>query len=222
MAKSNSTLQSLTTVVGQIQGRVSAFEAMPAAAFSQHQDAATGALSGLALDEIRKDSAGKPLPPISRITTSYDPHQKDPVAALRGTFWTHNREDFTISTGDWKESGKGGMKTSVSLKRSVYQVDPLDPAKWIPLGTEEIPVNEGNTVYRPAGLQPTPPQVPRWTAMIGASKSGAISGATASGASAYKPVAIIDYRFTNKLGIFAGAQQDGAIGGVSYRFGAPR
>lgn len=62
-------------------------------------------------------------------------------------------------------------------------------------------------------------QVPRWTMMLGAGKS---QGSSFQQASSYQPVLGIDYRLTNRFGIFGLAQNKSAAAGISWHFGAIR
>lgn len=227
MSRQNATLQQLTTALAQVQSRVSQIEGLNAQAFAQHQNQTTGALTGFPLDEVRRDPTGKALPGLDSVSLSYDPAQKDPNAAFRGTFWTHFREDFTVGTGEWQKKKDGGFSTAVSLKRTVYKPDPADPSKWIALGTEAIPVADGSTVYGPEGLRAGPKVEGRWTAFLGAAK-GNVGG--------YRPAGFIDYRLTTNWGAWGGvaagtgsgtgipAQSQAAtvLFGISRRFGAPK
>lgn len=218
MAEQKAQIMQLSTGLARIESRVSAMGDISPGTLSQHQDAGTGALTGLPLDETRRDASGALLPPLTRVTLFYKPTERDPKLAFQGTTWTHKREDFVMAAGDWKKKEDGGFKTSLSLKRTVYDQDPTDPAHWIPIGSESIPLVSGDTVYSPAGLTPAPKQIPRWTAMVGAGKSG----------NSYRPAALVDYRLTDKWGLFAGAVSSGQttgsnsaqiVGGISIRIG---
>lgn len=224
MSQQNATLQQLTTALAQVQSRVSQIEGLNQQAFAQKQNQQTGALSGFPLDEVRRDPTGRTLPGLSTVTLSYDPAQKDVNAAFRGTAWTHYREDFTVSTGEWKQDASGGLRTAISLKRAVFKPDPANPSAWIALGMEDIPVASGDTVFTPKALMPQAAQPGRWTALLGAAK-GNLGG--------YRPAGLIDYRLTTKWGVFAGVAAGGGSGtpgqtsasglfGLSYRFGGSK
>lgn len=226
MARQNATLQNLTTALARIDSRVSQIEGLNQQTFTQHQNQQTGTLNGFPLDEVRRDPTGKALPGLSSVSLSYDPAQKDPNAAFRGTFWTHNREDFTLATGEWKGDKDGGFKTAVSLKRTVFRPDPANQGQWLPVGSEDIPVADGSTVYTPKGLQPQGKQPGRWTALLGAAK-GNVGG--------YRPAGVINYSISQNWGVWAGVVAGGGtvpagtpapgttgMFGVSRRFGAPK
>jgi len=222
MRANNAKIQSLTNALGSVEGRVSNVEGLSAAALAQHQNATTGQLSGFPLEEVRRDQSGASLPPLSQVAVSYDPAQRDPNVAFRGTFWTHYREDFRVAVGDWKASKDGGLKTSVSLKRTIFKPDPAQPGQFLTLGVEDIPIGDATTTYTPADFAAPALKVPRWTAMIGIAHS----------ASGNRPSALLDYRLTNRFGLFAGAisssanptrpQDTAIVGGISIRFGAPK
>jgi hypothetical protein len=62
-------------------------------------------------------------------------------------------------------------------------------------------------------------QVPRWTLLMGAGKS---QGSSFQSAQSYQPVLGIDYRLTNRFGVFGLAQNKSAAAGISWHFGAIR
>jgi hypothetical protein len=60
-------------------------------------------------------------------------------------------------------------------------------------------------------------QVPRWTLMAGVGKT---QGTNFNDANSYQPVIGIDYRLTNRFGVFGLAQNKSAAFGLSWRFGS--
>lgn len=221
MSKQNASLLQLTQALAQVQSRVSQIENLNPQAFQQHQDQKTGALTGFTLDEARRDPTGKSLPGLASVNLFYDPAQKDPNAAFKGTSWTHNREDFKVATGEWKKKADGGFMTAISLTRTVYKPD------GTLIGPEDIPVADGSTAYTPQGLTPAPAQAGRWTALLGAAKGSA---------GGYRPAGMVNYNLTQKWGVWAGvtagggtapglagqSQSTSGLFGISIRFGAPK
>ncbi len=210
MKKANARIEDLTSALARIEGRITSVEGL-SHDFAGKQDA-TGALHQFPIDESRRDSAGKVLPSLGRFVLSYDPRQRDPATAFAGSYWVQHRQDFKIDVGEWKEHGKGGLKTTVSLTRAVYQADPNNPSAWIPAGVEQIPVVDGSTVYTPDGLLAAPRPMPRWTAIVGVGKQNG----------KYEPTGIVDYRLTQKIGLSAGVANNTPVLGFSFRFGAPK
>lgn len=62
-------------------------------------------------------------------------------------------------------------------------------------------------------------QVPRWTLMAGVGKT---QGTSFRDANNYQPVMGLDYRLSNRFGIFGLAQNKSAAAGISWRFGGTR
>jgi hypothetical protein len=62
-------------------------------------------------------------------------------------------------------------------------------------------------------------QVPRWTVMFGVGKT---QGNNISDVAAYQPVLGLDYRLTQRFGIFTVAQNKAVAAGISFRFGGVR
>lgn len=202
MKSQDAKLNALTSAVAQVEANQYNANNLKQDDLTQHQDQ-SGQLSGFKMNEDRGN-----LPPISQLSLSYNPKEKDVAKAFQGTFWVHNREDFTITTGDWKEADRGGRKTTVNLRRSVYS-----PNGTL-IGQEQIPVSDGSTIYAPNAITPTPPSIPRFTFMLGLGKQNSAAG-------------IIDYRISNKFGMWGGVTQQKIqgifqstlLGGVSLRFG---
>jgi hypothetical protein len=216
MRQQNATLNALTQAIGVIQGRLSTIGNIQGD-FGGKQAGDTGALTGFPLEESRKDSSGKQLPPLSNINIFYDPRQKEPNKAFAGTMWQHYTETFNPVIGQWVTQKDGGYKTTLSLSRTVSKPDPTDPTKMVVIGTEQVPITGAETIYSPAGLKADPFKIPRWTATIGFSKDTA--GLTSSSFNGYQPAALLDYRVTNKFGATVGVVNKAAVIGVSVRFG---
>jgi hypothetical protein len=156
-------------------------------------------------------------PGLSAFHLNYDPSKSDPNAAFQGSYWQHYGEQFNIAVGEWEKKKDGGMRTAIKLTRTVTKPDPNDPTKTITLGTEEIPLNNAETTYTPPALVPAP-RNPRWTANLGISSSS-VTSPTASG-SKYSAFGTIDYRLTDKYGVFAGLAGGGPAVGISIRLDA--
>jgi hypothetical protein len=210
MKQSNSTIVSLTTTLGNISSSVNGLQQQVNSFTPKQQVASTGALTGYSLEENR----GK-LPPTAAVNLFYDPKQVDPNKAFLGTTWTHYNEAFTGSVGEWVSDKTHGFKTTVTASRTITKQDPNDPTKMLVVGTEDIPITSGNTIYPPAGIAlGTATAVPRWTATVGFSRDSFTS--TASG---YSPSALLDYRITDKFGATAGVVSKSPFLGLSIRFG---
>lgn len=205
MAQQNDKIQSLTTAVAQANAQVSALQTqLPALA--PHQDSSTGALTGYPMEESRQG-----LPPLTSVNLYYDPKQHDPTLAFKGTTWQHYQEKFTTTLGDWEQQKTGGYRTTVKLTRTVSKPDPNDPTKLIAVGTEDVAVTGANTIYTPTSILGSNPFVlPRWTFNLGVSKD------TVNG---YQPAGTVDYRVTNRYGVFGGTVNKALVGGVSIRLG---
>lgn len=207
MAAQNAKISSLTTAYGLISAQQTALSQQKQTTFTpQEQTQQTGALTGYALEESRK--AG---PPLTSVNLFYDPTQRDPNKAFGGTTWTHYQEQFTANFGDWVKQKDGSYRNSVSLNRTVSKPDPNDPTRLIQIGTEAIPITGANTVYSPKGLlDPSAFTVPRWTLSVGLADNK--NGKTGYGT--------IDYRVTDRFGLFAGTADNGLVGGISIRLDA--
>ena len=217
MRQQNSTINSLTTAISLIKTTSTVEPAAIAAYTPETHNAATGKLSDYVIEEARIGA-----PPLTSISLSYLPTDIDPSTAFAGTKWTHYQEQFSSSFGSWEKQSNGALSTTVRLTRTVSKPDPLDPTKLLMIGTEDIPITGANTVYTPTGLvDPASVTVPRWTLGLGVSTSNiSINGNTT--ASQLKPFGTIDYRLTNRFGVFTGIANGGLVGGVSIRFGSPK
>jgi hypothetical protein len=203
-------IQSLTTSVGQVQSEVRNLTSQPTTFTPTEKTNSTGALVQYPLAQDRGSA-----PSLTSLSLSYDPTQTDPNLAFKGTTWHNNNEEFTASVGNWVKQGDGAMRTSVALQRKVTKPDPNDPSKTIVVGTETIPLTGSDTVYSPKGLvDPSSVVFPRWTASVGVSQQSGVSG--------YKPAATIDYRITDRFGLFAGAVNGAGVAGVSIHLGGKK
>lgn len=207
MKSQGASLQSLTTLVGQTQEELQAIKAQSTTFTPTQQNTTTGALAGYPIEQTRSDG-----PPLTSLSLTYDPKQSNPNLAFKGSSWTNYQEKFQSSVGQWEKQSDGGLKTTVVLTRTISKPDPLDPTKLVIVGTEKVPLLGAETVYTPKGLvDPSAFAVPRWTASLGASQTSSSSGWT--------PAALVDYRITNHLGVFAGLVNKAGVIGASYRFG---
>lgn len=207
MKSQDAKISSLTTAIGLIGAQQTALSKQPEQVFTQQQQTTNnGALTGYALEESRK--AG---PPISSVNLYYDPTEHDPTKAFAGTTWTHYQEQFTTNFGDWVKQKDGSYRNTVSMTRAISKPDPADPTKLVPVGTETIPITGASTVYSPKGLvDPSEIVNPRWTLNLGLADNK-------DGKSGY---GTIDYRVTDRFGLFAGTANNGLVGGVSIRLDA--
>lgn len=205
MQADHAQINSLTTLVAKTQAEVNVLGQQKQTAFTPQQQATpTGALTGYPLEETRKNG-----PPLASVDLFYDPKQTDPNKAFQGTKWDAYQEEFHASVGNWQKQKTGGFSTTLALTRTVSKPDPNDPTKMVAAGTETIPITGGNTIFTPKGLlEGTQPTVPRWTVGIGLSKGPQ---------SSYQPFGQLDYRLTDRFGIFAGAVNNNLLGGVSIR-----
>lgn len=204
MASEGAKINSLTSAVGMTNATVSSLAAQLPQFTVKQQTITDGALTGYAMEEARKDG-----PPLSSVNLFYDPTQRDPNKAFAGTSWTHYQEQFQTSTGDWVKQKDGGFKTTVTLSRTVSKPDPNDPTKLVPVGTESIPITGATTLYTPQGLLEAGDfKVPRWELGLGLYKQKDVGTV---------PYGHLDYRVTDRYGVFVGAVNNGLIGGVSIR-----
>lgn len=209
MRESQSTLIALSSTVSTLKEKVSSLQTNLPKTFTQSEQATTtGALTGYTLEESRTDNNGKTLPPTSAVNLFYDPKQQDPNLAFKGTTWLHYREIFKPVVGEWQSQKDGSYKTTLALSRTVQKPDPNHPGQMIDLGTEQLPITDGDTIFSPKVFTPKV-VIPRWTISLGLSDSK----------NKYSPVGMVDYRFTNRVGLFAGTANDALIGGVSLRIG---
>jgi hypothetical protein len=203
MASEDAKISALTTAIGLVNAQQTALANQTETKFTPQQQATSGgALTGYPMEESRKG------PALDSVNLHYDPTQVDPNKAFAGTTWQAYQEQFTAAFGDWVKQKDGSYRNTVSLNRAVSKPDPNNPGQMLAVGTESIPITGANTVYSPKGLlDPATVVVPRWTLGVGIANSKA--GKTAYGS--------IDYRVTQRFGVFAGTADDGLIGGVSIR-----
>jgi hypothetical protein len=203
MASEDAKISALTTAIGLVNAQQTALAQQTETKFTPAQQATSGgALTGYPMEETRKG------PALDSVNLHYDPTQIDPNKAFAGTSWQAYQEQFTAAFGDWVKQKDGSYRNTVSLNRAVSKPDPNNPGQMLSVGTESIPITGANTVYSPKGLlDPSQVVIPRWTLGLGLANSKA--GKTAYGA--------IDYRVTNRFGIFAGTADNGLVGGVSVR-----
>lgn len=214
MRQNNGVLLNLTQSIGQVNARLVALEGnlnQQSFTASRQQN---GALTGFQIEQVRTGADGRPLPALTAVNVSYDPTQMDVNAAFRGTSFLNYQERFKPSFATVRDTKTGAFATVVSLKRDVSRPDPAHPGQLLPVGTEDIPLVGSEATFTPEGLQQSA-KIPRWTATFGAGKaSGSVKG--------YQPAGLIDYRVTDRFGVAGGVANGGLIGGVSFRFGAPK
>jgi len=219
MRQQNARIDALTTAVGTVKATVSVAAPQPTVFSSDTHNVATGNLNGYVLEEARPDAA----PPLDSVSLFYKPMATDPAKAFAGTTWNHYQEQFTTSLGSWEKSKTGGLSTTVKLTRTVSKPDLFDPTKMDVIGTEDIPITGANTVYSPSGLvDAASVGFPRWTLGLGLSSTNLPSPLNNTASVHLKPVATIDYRVFKRFGVFVGAANGGAVGGISFHFGAPK
>ena len=207
MAQQNAKIDSLTTSVALVTANHSQVVA-PVTPTAAQQNVTTGALTNYPMEQLR----GSGQPPLTGLNLFYDPAQKTPALAFKGSNWNNYQEQFTTSLGTWEVAKTGGLKTTVALSRTVSKPDPNDPTKLVVVGTEQLPITGSNTIFTPADMAVNPSaMLPRWTI------TGGISKTTASG---FLPAGTVDYRLTDRLGITAGAVNSSLFGGISIRLGA--
>jgi hypothetical protein len=209
MAQQNAKIDSLTTSIAAVVAGNHQVVA-PVTPTPAQQNVSTGALTGYPMEQLR----GVGQPPLTGLSLYYDPAQKTPALAFKGSNWNNYQEQFSTTTGSWEVQKTGGLKTTVTLSRTVSKPDPNDPTKLVVLGTEQLPITGSNTIFTPADMAVgTAATLPRWTI------TGGISKTTAAG---YQPAGTVDYRLTNRFGITAGAVNSSLFGGVSIRIGASK
>jgi hypothetical protein len=206
MQAQDAKIQSLTTIIGQVQAHTTAASPATLPTFTPADQSVAGKLTDYPIEVSRENA-----PALDAVRLFYDPSQHDPTLAFSGTSFQHYKEQFTTSVGDWEQQKTGGFRTTVKLTRTVSKPNPADPTKLIEIGTETIPLETAGTIYSPQGIAGAAPLViPRWTLNLGAGKSS----------TGYQSAATIDYRVTSRFGIFAGAMNNSLVGGVSIRLGA--
>ncbi len=204
MAQQNAQIQALASMVATIKASTAPVSTQLPPPTSA-QETSTGALTGYPLEQVRPGA-----PPLTSLNLFYDPTQKNPSLAFKGSTWTNYQEQFNTSVGLWQQQKTGGYKTVVKLTRTITKPDPNDPTKSIVVGTEPLPITGADTIFTPADLTAKGGLVlPRWTLTGGISK-------TTTG---YQPAGIIDYRITSRLGVSAGAVNNAFLAGVSVRLG---
>jgi len=210
MKQQGAQIQSLTAATAQTASQISSIQAaLPNFAPTTH--AATGILTGYSLEQNRD---GKPA--LTSLNLFYDPSQPDPSKAFAKTTWNNYQETFGATVGDWQKQSDGGLKTSVSVIRTVMKPDPSNPGKMVAVGTENIPLISASTVYVPKALVANIPGVTsRWTASAGISTDSIMNNSTSN----FQPAGLLDYRVTTNIGIFTGVVNKSLVGGLSYRIG---
>lgn len=209
MQQQGAQINSLTTAIGMTNASVTALAQQVPTFTTKQQTTTDGALTGYPMEEARKNG-----PALSSVNLYYDPTQHDPNKAFAGTTWTHYQEQFQTTLGDWVKQSDGSFRTTVAMNRTVSKPDPNDPTKLVAVGTETIPITGANTVYTPKGLlQASDFTIPRWTMGLGLYKDKQ---------SGYSAFGQMDYRVTNRYGIFVGTVNNGLLGGVSIRLDAKK
>lgn len=215
--QTNSTLQSVTSAMGTIQSSVSNIQGkLSATDFASHQNQTTGALTNYPLEESRVSSDGKTLPPLSQVRLSFDPTQRDPNVAFKGTTWVHYREDFKQTVGEWQSKKDGGYKATVSLQRSIYKPDPANPGQWISVGTEDIQQADATTTFTAAGLKQPAVTMTKWLVLAGVGKS---NGASPLAQGSYQPYLGLFRHIAGPFGGFVAVQNNSVAVGVGIGFG---
>jgi hypothetical protein len=207
MSQQGAQIQALATMIANIKPSTTVVTA-PTAPTATQQNVTTGALTGYPMEELRPTG-----PPLTSLSLFYDPTQKSPALAFKGSSWTHYQEQFSTTLGLWEQQKTGGYKTTVKLTRTVSKPDPNDPTKLVLVGTEDVPITGANTLYTPADLKVNSSALlSRWTVTGGISK-------TSTG---YQPAGTVDYRVTDRFGITAGAVNDALFGGFSVRLSSSK
>jgi hypothetical protein len=206
MQQQKATIASLTMLIGQVQAERTAAPATLPSFTPQTETPATGKLTGYTLEQQRSGAPG-----LSAVRIFYDPTDRDPSKAFSGTTWQSYNEQFKLAVGDWQRQKDGGLRTTAKLSRIVTKPDPNDASKTIQVGIEDIPLADATTIYTPKGIAaPGTFVVPRWTLSVGLSHSKQ---------NGYTPSGTIDYRLFDRYGLYAGAVDGAAVGGVSIRLG---
>lgn len=205
MKADRATIKTLSTIVAQVKETDATItqtklEPLP--------PSPNGVLTNYPLEEVRPGA-----PPLAAIHLYYNPLAKDAATAFAGTSWTHYQETFNASVGEWTEEKNGGYRTTVEMSRTIARPDPDDPSKLQIVGTEAIPITGAETIYSPASiLRGSAIVLPRWTLGLGVAYHSQQYGAAGT----------LDYRLTNRFGVWVGADNSAVLGGVSIRFGGPK
>lgn len=215
MAQQNAKINSLTSAIGTLQGKIDQIQNLSQPDFSNARNAQTGAINNFTLQQNRTDSAGKTLPSLTAVHMTFDPTKPDPNDAFKGTFWENNQENFSISLGQWQKKKNGGYANTIALKRSVYKRDPTDSSKWIPIGTEDIPIQDAETTFSSEDFKSEAAKLGRWTAMLGIGKTTSTS---LNSINSYQPFLGLQYRAFGKYGLFGAVQNKAAAAGLSITF----
>jgi hypothetical protein len=176
-------------------------------------DALTASVNGLRVPymgfvnhRLVQDRGTLPALAEADVTYTYDPAFPEKGGKLTGK-WLGYQEQFYPSLTTWDTSNKG-YRAAFQLYRNVT-VRKAD-------GTTEVKREDINLTSSEATFSPEAfglgPVVPRWTATLGVAKE-------LDGRQRTLPAAMIDYRFTTKLGVSGGVVGTSAFVGGSYRFG---
>lgn len=202
----NAQLDSLNQSIGEIRASVNTLQ-QNLAQFGKSRNETTGALTGYTLQESRPAGA----PPLAAVSISYDPRQPNPALAFQGTTWNHNNEKFEMATGQWQSKKDGGFINTVKLTRTVRTADPNNPGGWITLGTENIPIESGSTIYSPEGIAKGQIAPPKWMILLGAGRT------SENGVQVTRPFGMVNYNFTSRVGIAGGVANNGPVAAFSFR-----
>ena len=94
------------------------------------------------LDQVRTG------PSLTSLNLAYDPSNTDASKRLLGT-WDNNREDFSMSLGEWVKKDTSGYVAGIRMRRTVYRKN-LD-GTYTAVGEEELPLinGQGGNARRP-------------------------------------------------------------------------
>lgn len=192
IGKTNGTLQSLTTAVGEVRGSVERLQVPPEGVKEKDGSFSTS------LDQSRGG-----LPSLTTLKLQYDP-KKEGLTGLTG-LWDNHTEKFSMSYGEWR-TGADGARAAVSLKREVYK----DPSKTIKLGEEPIEIINADSFFSKDMIARVAP-FPKYSIFLG----GAVDSQTGKTNTSF----YVEKHITRRFSITTGYVNRGYLLGGVYTFG---
>lgn len=191
--KSNGSISSLQTTVGEVKGEVKNLKEIKAGTTSLNLLPAPDGSFSTALVQNRGS-----LPSLTSINLDYKNQQ------LMG-LWHNNTEVFNVASTTWRTSNDG-VRAGASIKRTVYS----DTSKATKIGEETIQITDSNVFIPMSEIERISP-IPRYTVFLG--------GSVDKNTGIKRIGGFVTTHVTRQVGITAGLVNNGAMLGLSYSFG---
>lgn len=209
MKDQKAVIDSLYAVTSQIQQGVADIKVDISQGGKRESD---GSFSGVVLQEQRRVN-GKVAPARSEVRLAYNATNPDLSQALTGS-WTAYKETFKVVLGEWKSVDQGYKPVS-KISRQYHKVNADGTATLV--GQEDLEqVDAVQYVTKDSFKFVGGSDVPRWTFTLGVGRD-LFPGANDKVNT--KPVGLVDYRFTSRVGATGGFVGSNAILGLSFRMG---